>query len=275
VKLLAMPEIDSRRRRQGVSGNRLFGKKILITGAAGSIGRMIALCMADEGARLLLSDQDDEGVAGLAKTINDARGETIAIGMGHDVRNAADWARVVAAATERLGGLSVLVNNAGIGASATIDKLSIDDWHNVMAVNVDGVLLGMKAAMPLLADNTPASIVNISSLATFRAEAEYPAYAASKAAMTMLTKVVALQFARENKDIRCNSIHPGFLRTPLTEHYFSAYGEALAQRKLVRNIPLGRLAVPEDVAWAAVYLASDESRFVTASELKVDGGASA
>lgn len=254
---------------------RLGGKVALVTGAAGAIGRAIAGAMATEGARLLLTDVDGALVADAAEAINDVHGAEVAIAAQHDVCDAAKWRILVARAEAEFGGLSVLVNNAGVGAHATIAEMSIDEWRRVMAVNVESVLIGMQAALPLLARNAPASIVNISSLATFRAEADYPAYAASKAAMTMLSKAVGLQCAREKRDIRCNTIHPAFVRTALTEHYFSAYGEPLAMRKLVRNIPLGRLAVPDDVALAAVYLASDESRFVTATELKVDGGASA
>ena len=177
--------------------------------------------------------------------------------------------------SKAMGGLSVLVNNAGIGVQARIETIALEEWHRVMAINLDSVFLGCKHALKYMRESQPGSIVNISSVAGMVADGQYPAYNTSKAAVMMLTKSVAIDCAQQGLDIRCNSVHPGFTRTAIVQPYFDRHGEAEATRKLTKHIPMKRLGTPDDVAYAVLYLASDESGFVTGAELKVDGGTTA
>ena len=197
-----------------------------------------------------------------------------AFSAAHDVRSKDQWRDALAAAAGAMGGLSILVNNAGIGRQGRVETVSLEEWHHTMAINVDSVFLGRKHALPYLRDSQPAAIVNISSIAGIVADGQYVAYNTSKAAVLMLTKSVALDCAQAGVDVRCNSVHPGFIRTAIIEAVFEKYGEAEATRKLTKAIPMKRLGQPDDVAYAVLYLASDESRFVTGSEFKVDGGIS-
>src|SRR5208282_3367050 len=174
-----------------------------------------------------------------------------------------------------MGGLSVLVNNAGVVTQGTVESLSMEQWHRDMSINLDSVFLGTKHALPLMRQSQPGSIVNISSIAALIASHDFASYNASKAAVWMLTKSAALHCARHGWDIRCNSVHPTFIRTPILDRLFGNGEPEQVLAKLRRQIPLGRLGEPDNVAHAVVYLASDESRFMTAAELKLDGGISA
>jgi NAD(P)-dependent dehydrogenase (short-subunit alcohol dehydrogenase family) len=187
----------------------------------------------------------------------------------------ARWQRVLAEANAAMGGLSVLINNAGIGALGGVESLESEEWHRVMSVNVDATYYACKYALPLLRANQPASIINISSLAAFKIDPMYTVYNTAKAAVTTLSKSVAIDCARQRIDVRCNSVHPAFIRTGIVEYLFEKLGEEEAMKKLTRGIPMKRLGEVDDVAYAVLYLASDESRFVTAAELRLDGGASA
>jgi NAD(P)-dependent dehydrogenase (short-subunit alcohol dehydrogenase family) len=171
----------------------------------------------------------------------------------------------------------VLVNNAGIGVRGNIEQCTLDDWHRGFAVNVDSVFLGCKHALPVMKDNQPGSIINISSIAGLIASDTMPGYNASKAAVWMLSKSVALHCAKMGWDIRSNSVHPTFIDTPILDGMAAGTGKPkeVIMDKLARQIPLKRVGEPNDVANAVLYLASDESRFVTGAELKVDGGISA
>ena len=174
-----------------------------------------------------------------------------------------------------MGGISVLVNNAGISRGGNIEELSFENWKLVMSVNVDFVFLGTKHALKHMRDHQPGSIVNISSIAGLIAAHNSPAYNASKAAVWLLSKSIALHCAKQKLDIRSNSIHPTFIDTPILNPLRQIFGREEAEAKLARQIPIGRIGAPEDVANAVLYLASDESRFVTGAELKIDGGISA
>jgi NAD(P)-dependent dehydrogenase (short-subunit alcohol dehydrogenase family) len=258
-------------------GARLAGKKALITGAAGGLGRAMAHRMAEQGASLALTDINEAGAAELAAEIN-ARFDGSAFAYGHDVTREDDWQRVIAAAVADLGGLSVLVNNAGIGGTLSfVEAQSMQDWHKVQAVNVDSVVLGCKHAMAHLAAAGEASIVNISSIAGLAAAPGMGAYNASKAAVWLYTKTIALECAKAGNGVRCNSVHPVFIKTPILDPFVAMAGgdEAKAHERLTRGIPLKRIGEPDDVAWCVVYLASDESRFITGAEIKIDGGMSA
>jgi NAD(P)-dependent dehydrogenase (short-subunit alcohol dehydrogenase family) len=256
---------------------RVAGKTALVTGAAKGLGAAIATGLAREGARVLLTDIDAAGAAEQARAIDAERGAGTAFAIGHDVTDEAQWAAALAEAKARLGGLSVLVNNAGIAIGGTVEMMDLAGWRKTMAVNADGPFLGCKHALPLLRESQPASIVNISSIAAFTADPLLAAYNASKAAVWMLTKSVALYCARAGWNIRCNSVHPAFVATDILEGFRFDKSRPIEEThaKLASVIPMNRIGRPEEVAAGVVYLASDESGFMTGSELKLDGGLSA
>ena len=258
-----------------ICARRVTGKKALITGAAGGLGAAMARMLARHGAKVFLTDLDAGAVDALAERINAELNAKIAWSAVQDVVLEARWQSALAEAKAAMGGVSVLINNAGIGALGGVESLDNDDWQRVMSVNVDATYYGCKYSLPLLRENQPASIINISSLAAFKIDPAYTAYNTAKAAVAALTKSVAIDCARQKIDVRCNSVHPAFIRTGIVEYLFEQLGEEEAMRKLTRGIPMKRLGEVDDVAYAVLYLASDESRFVTAAELRLDGGASA
>jgi NAD(P)-dependent dehydrogenase (short-subunit alcohol dehydrogenase family) len=255
---------------------RVAGKKAFVTGAAQGLGAAIARALASEGAKVALADINFVGAEKLASEINAANGRGTAFALELDVTDEAQWVSALAAANQAMDGISALVNNAGIsGGRGNIEELALADWKRTMAVNVDSVFLGAKHALKYMRDNQPGSIVNISSIAGLIASHNNPAYNASKAAVWLLSKSIALHCAKKGLDVRSNSIHPTFIDTPILDPLRDRFGKAEAEAKLARQIPLGHIGKPEDVANAALYLLSDESRFVTGAELKVDGGISA
>ncbi|WP_338466631.1 SDR family oxidoreductase [Novosphingobium sp. ZN18A2] len=256
---------------------RVEGKKALVTGAAQGLGAATAKMLAKQGAQVLLTDINAEGVAAVAAEINDAHGAGTAFSLRHDVADPADWKAAIDLATEAMGGLSILVNNAGIGVRGNIETCTLEEWKRGFSVNVDSVFLGCQTALPLMKDTQPGSIVNISSIAGLIASDTMPGYNASKAAVWMLSKSVALYCAKMGWDIRCNSVHPTFIDTPILDGMTKSSGHPkdVIMGKLARQIPLNRVGEPNDIANAVLYLASDESKFVTGAELKVDGGISA
>jgi NAD(P)-dependent dehydrogenase (short-subunit alcohol dehydrogenase family) len=254
---------------------RAAGKKAFITGAAGGLGTAMAHMLARHGARVFLTDIDEGAVRVVAEAINAEQGTIVAWSARQNVCEEAAWPVLLAEAASAMGGLSVLVNNAGIGAMGGVESLPPKDWQRVMGVNVDAVYLGCKYALPWMKQSQPGSIINISSMAAFKIDPDYTVYNASKAAVASLAKSVAIDCARQKIDVRCNSIHPAFIRTGIVEPFFRQLGEEEAVRKLTRGNPMHRLGEVDDVAYAVLYLASDESRYITATELRIDGGASA
>ena len=256
---------------------RVAGKKALITGAAQGLGAAQAMMLAREGAQVLLADINAAGAAAQAASINAALGDGTAFAVTLDVTQEDDWLAAVEVAHERMQGLSVLVNNAGIGVRGNIATCTLADWHRGCAVNVDSVFLGCQKALPLMKDSQPGSIINISSIAGLIASDTMPGYNASKAAVWMLSKSVALYCAKMGWDIRSNSVHPTFIDTPILDGMVASTGKSkdVIMEKLARQIPLKRVGQPDDIANGVLYLASDESRFMTGAELKLDGGISA
>jgi NAD(P)-dependent dehydrogenase (short-subunit alcohol dehydrogenase family) len=177
-----------------------------------------------------------------------------------------------------MGSLSVLINNAGVGGPlAFVEDDTVENWQRQFDINLKSVMLGSKYAMPHLRAAAPASIINISSIAGLAAGVGMGAYNATKAAVWMYTKTLALEAAKKDWNVRCNSVHPVFIKTPILDPFVAMAGgdEATAHQKLARGIPLKRIGEPDDVAYLVIYLASDESKFVTGSEFKIDGGMTA
>ena len=255
---------------------RLKGKIALVTGAASGLGLRMAERFASEGAQVLLTDIDAEGAARAAAAIGPA-----AAAFRHDVTSEEQWIAAVAEAERVFGGLHILVNNAGIGTPGSVETTSLDDWRLVHAIDLDGVFLGCKHALPLIRkttreQNARGSILNISSIAGVIASGRMAAYNSAKAGVRHLTKSVALHCASNRDAITCNSIHPTFMDTPILDNFQGAgLTKDDVKAKLGRQVPLGVIGEPDDVAWGAVYLCSDEAKFVTGAELFIDGGISA
>jgi NAD(P)-dependent dehydrogenase (short-subunit alcohol dehydrogenase family) len=251
------------------STGRLQGKVALITGAASGIGAETARAMAREGARLVLTDRAIEAGEGVAAGLAALGAE--AVFMPHDVAVEDDWIGIVAAAKARFGRIDVLVNNAGVGIPTPLLQTTLEAWRSVTAVNLDGVFLGMRHVCPVMAEGGGGSVINISSVLGKVGRANASAYCASKGAVLMLTKSGALELAPLG--IRVNSVHPGYIETPMitTAIQNSGIGNSLRDM-LVSQHALGRLGAPAEIANGIVFLASDESSFMTGSELVIDGG---
>jgi NAD(P)-dependent dehydrogenase (short-subunit alcohol dehydrogenase family) len=192
---------------------RVRGKTALVTGAAQGIGQAAAVALAREGARVLLTDLNGEGALAAARAIDAEIGGGTAFAIRHDVTSELDWKAAIAYADGALGSLSVLVNNAGIAQLGSVEDLSLEEWRRSMSVNAESVFLGCEYALPLMREHQPGSIINLSSIAGLIASHHFGAYNASKAAVWLLSKSVALHCARNDWDIRCNSVHPTFIRT--------------------------------------------------------------
>ena len=250
---------------------RVAGKVALVTGAGLGLGRASSLLLASEGARLVVSDIDESLAGNTAAEIVEAGGEALAL--RHDVSKSDDWAAVIAVVGQRFGRLDVLVNNAGIAIAKNIEDTSLEEWRRTMAVNLDGVFLGCQAGVKLMKKSGGGSIINLSSIDGIIGEADLAAYCASKGGVRTLTKAVAVHCAEQRYGIRCNSIHPGYIWTPQTENYLRDLGTLEQEKaKALSRHPIGFLGEPNDIAYMVLYLASDESKFVTGSEMVVDGG---
>lgn len=241
---------------------RLDDLIVLVTGASGTLGKAIA---------------DGVDRAGGTAFRTDMRG-TVGEGIDHlhDVTSEADWLAVATSVEARFGRLDGLVNNAGILHLGSIEETSLADWRRVMSVNADGVFLGCRCSWALLSRSKAAAIVNISSVSGLVGGANLAAYNASKGAVRLLTKSVALHGARRDPPIRCNSVHPAFVEGTMAEGALAAAGDPQrARATITRDIPLRRLAQPEEVADVVIHLLSSESRFATGAEFVVDGGLTA
>lgn len=256
---------------------RCEGKLALVTGAAQGLGRAHCIRLAQEGARVLATDINGAGATETAQIINAEIGDGTAFAMAHDVTDPAQWEAAVDSAREQIGGLNVLVNNAGIGVGGNIETCNFDDWQRCFDINVNSIFHGCQKALPLMREHAPGSIINISSIAGLIASDTMPAYNASKASVWMLSKSIALHCAKKNMQIRCNSVHPTFVDTPILDGTArnAQLEKSVLLEKLARQIPLRFVGEPNDIANAVVYLASDESRFMTGAEIKLDGGISA
>jgi len=238
---------------------RLQDKIVLITGAAGAVGRAVASAIKREGGQAVTTDL--AGQAGIDHVL--------------DVTAEDDWQSVLAAVDRRHGRLDGLVNSAGTVHLGTVEDTDYATWRRVLAVNLDGTFLGCRYALPLL-KRSGGAIVNLSSISGIVGGHNLAAYNASKGGVRLLTKSVALHGARLKPPVRCNSVHPAFLEGPMVEDILAQTGRPdVARSQLARDIPLGRLGEPAEVAELCVYLLSDESRFVTGAEFAIDGGLTA
>jgi len=251
---------------------RVAGKTALITGGASGLGLSTARLMVREGAKVAISDVQKDRGAAAARELG-----ANAIFLEHDVSDEKRWGEVVDETVRRFGGLNVLVNSAGIGTEGTIENTSLAQFRKMMAINVEGTFLGCQNAVRVMkGGGQPCSIVNISSVAGIVSGYQMAAYSASKGAVRLLTKSVALHCARAGYDIRCNSVHPAFIDTPMVQGGLAqAPDYEKAHARLMRMVPLRKLGEPDDIGYMILYLASDESKFVTGAEMVVDGGCTA
>ena len=250
---------------------RLQNKIALITGAAQGIGLATAKLFAKNGAKVLLTDINEEEVLTQSEKMKlDYPDQILAI--KHDVTSADDWKTAVNYIDSEFGGINILVNNAGIMAVGTIEDETFEQWKHVHNIDLDSVFLGCKYTIPIMKKEKKGSIINVSSISGIIAGHNLAAYNSAKAGVRHLSKSVAVHCAREKNDIRCNSIHPVFIDTNLLEGLYKKLGKEKAIEKLSRQIPMGKIGEPNDVAFAILYLASDESKFVTGTEIRIDGG---
>ena len=255
-----------------MSGPRLAGKIALISGGASGIGAACARRFVEEGAQVMLGDlQADKGEA-LARELGGS-----AAYVALDVRDETAWRAAVAAAQGRFGGLTTVVNSAGVSIPGTIEEIGLEQFRHTMAINLDGTFLGCKVAVEALKGGRRGAIVNVGSTLGNRGGSIFTAYCASKGAVRMLTKAVALHCTEQGYDIRVNCMHPGAIHTEMVEGYIAAGIAAGATREAVIEgfasvHPMKRLGTPQEAANAIVFLASDESTFTTGGDLTVDGG---
>jgi NAD(P)-dependent dehydrogenase (short-subunit alcohol dehydrogenase family) len=253
---------------------RVEGKVALVTGGASGIGRGCAEKLAAEGATVVLTDlQDPKGVEAAA-AIQKAGGK--AEYLRHDVTDEGAWENVIGHIRSKHGRLDILVNNAGIAVNAPVVTMTLADWRRQTAVNLDGVFLGTKHSIPLMRESGGGSIVNMSSVAGLKGSAGLAGYCATKGGVRLLTKAVAMECANAKDGIRVNSVHPGIIETPIWLAVAPAADGSNTPPDLdalsTMAVPLGVKGLPEDIANGVLWLASDESRYVTGGELVIDGG---
>ena len=249
---------------------RIDGKIAIITGGGSGIGRETALLFAREGARVMVTDLDEAAGRNTAAEIAAAGGS--AAFLRQDVTKEAEWQTVIDDVVRRWGAPSVLVNNAGVGTPGSVEDTTLESWRALMAVNLDAVFLGVKHAIRAM---KPAggSIVNLSSIEGLVGDPMLAAYNASKGGVRLLTKSAALYCAAAGYRIRVNSVHPGFIWTPMVSNFLKTQPDPEALRTAIAaKHPLGHMGEPIDIAYGVLYLASDESKFMTGSELVIDGG---
>ena len=248
---------------------RVQDKVALITGGASGIGRATAMAMAREGASVAVSDLQEDAGAETVKALEAAGAQ--AVFLRHDVTEEDDWERIIAAVVDRFGRLDILFNNAGVGGNGlTLEEMTLEAWRQTIAVNLDGVFLGIKHGIRAMKANG-GSIINTSSVLGFVGIPLSGAYTASKGGVRLLTKAAAMECASLGYNIRVNSVHPGFIDTPMVQGAVQRRGPQMTQF-IETYQPGGAMGRPEDIAAGVLYLASDESRFNNGSELVIDGG---
>jgi 3(or 17)beta-hydroxysteroid dehydrogenase len=251
--------------------NRLRGKSAIVTGGALGIGRACALRLAEEGATVAVTDVDAASGPLVVEEIQKRGGDAIFV--RQDVADEAGWVEVMRTVTEQYKRVDVLVNNAGVALAKDVEHTSLEEWRRLMAINLDGVFLGTKHAIEVMKPNRSGSIINLSSIEGLIGDPNLAAYNASKGGVRLLTKSAALYCAKSGYGIRVNSVHPGYIWTPMVENFLKSQGDVAAGRKMLDSLhPIGHVGEPDDIAYGVVYLASEESKFVTGAELVIDGG---
>ncbi len=251
---------------------RVDGKVVIVTGARRGLGYADALLLAQEGARVIATDIDPQAAPSLA-----AKGIEF---IEHDVRDEAGWKALVERIVRDYGRLDVLVNNAGVVHVGDPVNFDLEEWRHMCGVNVEGVMLGCKYALPAMIESGGGSIINISSISAHTGLYFYGGYCASKGAVASYSRAVAVYCAQNKLGIRCNSIHPGGMDTPINASLAQEFEERLSTMRIPPQSPVSadgpqmRMGEPNDIAWAVVYLASDESKFMSGSEIRIDNTAS-
>jgi NAD(P)-dependent dehydrogenase (short-subunit alcohol dehydrogenase family) len=254
---------------------RVQDKVALVTGGAMGLGAAAAMLLAREGARVVVTDIKDSEGDKIVETIA-SRGEK-ALYLNHDVASESSWQSTVQKTIERFGRLDILVNNAVVGFGCPPEEQTLNDWRRLMSINLDGVFLGTKHAIQTMKERKPlttGSIISLSSIEGLVGDPNLGAYNASKGGVRLYTKSVALYCAKAGLNIRVNSVHPGYIWTPMVENYLRDSGSNVTEgRKALDAMhPIGHVGEPSDIAYGVLYLASDESKFVTGTELVIDGG---
>lgn len=249
---------------------RLQDKICVITGGASGIGEATVLAVAREGGRVVITDLNVAGGETLCRRIAEKHGADRVIFLPHDVTRDDDWRQVMVETRTRFGRIDVLVNNAGILLQGSIEDASLDQWHKLMRVNADSVFLGCKHAVANMKESGGGVIVNLSSITGLTARPDFAAYSASKHAVLGLSRAVAIHCRQKKYRIRCNTVHPDGVLTPMTLASLPAGFDA--ETLTMDHDPMGRMCRPEDVANTVLFLASDESRAINGAEVRVDGG---
>ena len=250
---------------------RVTSKVALVTGAALGIGKASAEMLAREGAKVVVSDLKVGDGEAVVRAIRDAGGDAIFV--QHDASKEADWAKAIAATFEAFGKLNIVVNNAGIALGKNVEDTTLAEWRRVQDVNLDGVFLGTRFAIEALKKSGGGSIINLSSIEGLIGDPNLAAYNASKGGVRIFSKSAALHCAQAGYRIRVNTIHPGYIWTPMVEGYLTSLGDVEGGRQVISKMhPIGRMGEPDDIAYGVLYLGSDESSFMTGSELVIDGG---
>ena len=249
--------------------DRVKDKVAVVTGASGGIGRAAALLLSKEGAKIVATDLDESGIEKLAGEIRGQGGKAVFV--RHDVTREADWEKVIGTTLQEFGRLDILVNSAGVIIYKKIEDTSLAEWRWLMSVNLDGVFLGTKSAIAAMKTNGSGSIINIASTAGLIGNPDASAYHASKGGVRLFSKAAAIECSKAGYgyNIRVNSIYPGVIETRMADELKK---DANKYRTALSWHPIGHFGEPEDVAYGVLYLASDESKFLTGSELVIDGG---
>ncbi|PCI34426.1 MAG: 3-beta hydroxysteroid dehydrogenase [Alphaproteobacteria bacterium] len=248
---------------------RFKGKTAIITGGASGIGRATAVQLASEGCHVIVADINFDTAEKVAKSL-----ATDSIGFKLDVSSEDGWNDIMKCTEETFGGLEILVNSAGIGFAGDFEEMPLAEWNAMMSVNLTGTFLGCQKAIKLMKKSgKPAAIANVSSLGGLVGAEDLAGYCASKGGVTLLTKSVALYCAGKGYDIRCNSVHPTYVDTEMLDPIADAFGDRQAMLDgMASQVPLGRVAKPEDIASAILYLCSPEAGMVTGHQMVIDGG---
>lgn len=252
--------------------NRVENKVAIVTGGASGLGKSSAILLAREGAKVVVTDVDEDHGREVVQLIDEQDGEAIFI--RHDVAVEEEWQQVIDKTLETYGKLHILANSAGIGIGGTVEEVSLEDWRKLLSINLDGTFLGTQYGIKAMRKTGEGgSIINFSSIEGLIGDPNLPAYNASKGGVTLFTKSAALHCARNSYGIRVNSIHPAYIWTPMVENLLKEQENPEEGKKMLESLhPVGHLGEPDDIGYGVVYLASDESKFMTGAELVIDGG---